>query len=59
MKDTRGQFPLQVAVMNQNEEIINYLFDFNPKLELGDSLLHAIDTGNRNITTKLLDRAAR
>ena len=59
MKDTRGQFPLQVAVMNQNEEIINYLFDFNSKLELGDSLLHAVDTGNRNITAKLLDRAAR
>ncbi len=55
-RDQKGQFPLQVAVVNQSEEVIQFLLQIEDRpLQLGDALLHAVDLSNERITAMLLD----
>ncbi len=55
-RDRKGRFPLQVAVLNQDEDMIHFLLELEDRtVELGDALLHAVDLSNERITRKLLD----
>ena len=51
-----GQFPLQIAVANQDEEMVWFLINLEDRpVFLGDALLHAVDISNDRITSMLLD----
>lgn len=51
--DHKGQFALQLAVKNQNVEMVRFLLS-EPDVMLGDALLHAINEGHVGITEMLL-----
>ena len=51
--DRKGQFALQIAVRNQNEDLLIYLLS-KEGIKLGDALLHAVKEGNARITEILL-----
>ena len=56
VRDRMGQFPLQIAVANQDEEMIWFLINLEDRpVFLGDALLHAVDISNDRITSMLLD----
>lgn len=51
--DHTGQFPLQIAVRNQDEEMVQYLLTLK-EVMMKDALLHAIKLGNVKLTESLL-----
>ncbi len=51
--DQKGQFPLQLAVKNQDEQMVDYFLSI-PGIQIKDSLLHAIKQENAAFTEKLL-----
>ena len=51
--DHTGQFPLQIAVRNQDEEMVQYLLTL-PEVKMKDALFPAIKLGNIKLTELLL-----
>ena len=51
--DYQGRTALQMAVRNQNDEVIDYLISL-PALRMGDTLLYAVREGKPDIVEKLL-----
>ena len=49
----RGLTPLTLAIMNQNEELVEYLLTVKG-IHLGDALLHAVDQNNLDILELLI-----
>ena len=56
VRDRKGRFPLQMAVTNQDTDMVWFLINLEDRpVNLGDALLHAVDMSNEQITAMLLD----
>ena len=51
--DYQGRTALQMAVRNQNDDMIDYLITI-PAMRMGDTLLYAVREGKPDIVEKLL-----